>query len=198
VKAKAYAEQGVMNRKNAGEDFYFLNKIELNGILGECNLPAVYPSGRVSDRVPFGTGTEVKKIREEGGYDVYSFKSFRVLSELVKLLNKTYEMDSESFNAAMNEFPSVVQNYMHRIYVWDAILDARENVSDEKAYLKRLFRYFDTFKVIRFLNVLSEKAYPKKDVAIVAANLADALDIKYEDHSEESLLLAYRQFDRRL
>ncbi len=198
VKSKAYADQGGMNRKNAGEDFYFLNKIELNGVLGECNVPVVYPSGRVSDRVPFGTGTEVKKIREEGGYDVYSLKSFRALADLVKLLDQTYQMDSSAFNAAMEKFPKIVQDYAHRIYLWDAILDARENVADESAYLKRLYRYFDTFKVIRFLNVLAEKAFPKKDVAIVAANLADALGIKYEDHSEESLLLAYRQFDRKL
>jgi len=198
VKAKAYAEQGGMNRKNAGEDFYFLNKIELNGVLGECNATAVYPSGRVSDRVPFGTGTEVKKIREEGGYDVYSMKSFQVLADLVAVLNKTYQMESADFKLEMENFPKSVQDYVHRIYLWDAILDARENVADETAYLKRLYRYFDTFKVIRFLNFLAEKAFPKKDVAIVAANLADALDVKYEDHSEESLLLAYRQFDRRL
>ncbi len=196
VKAKAYAEQGGMNRKNAGEDFYFLNKIELNGILGECNTPIVYPSGRVSDRVPFGTGPEVKKIREEGGYEVYSLKSFKILSDLVKLLNQTYEMTEETFITEMHNFPLCVQNYQSRIYLWDAILDARENSKDEKSFLKRLYRYFDTFKVIRFLNYLAENKLPKREVALVAAKLADELKLNYEDLSEESLLAAFRQYDK--
>lgn len=196
VKAKPYAEQGGMNRKNAGEDFYFLNKIELNGVLGECNKPVVYPSGRVSDRVPFGTGTEVKKIREEGGYDVYSLKSFRILSQLVSMLKQTYTLSEADFRTKVESFPQVVQDYLARIYIWDAIEDARDNSSDEQAFLKRLFRYFDTFKVIRFLNYLAEKAFPKKDVAMVAANLADELGVDYEDHTEESLLESFRKYDK--
>lgn len=196
VKAKSYAEQGGMNRKNAGEDFYFLNKIELNGILGECNEPVVYPSGRISDRVPFGTGPEVQKIREEGGYDVYTLKSFGLLTSLVELLNESYYMEEEVFNSRILELPLVVQNYQARIYLWDAIEDARGNVSDEAAYLKRLYRYFDTFKVIRLLNSIAEKHFAKHDVANEAANLADKLGIKYEDHTEESLLESFRMYDK--
>ena len=197
VKAKAYADQGGMNRKNAGEDFYFLNKIELNGILGECNNAAVYPSGRVSDRVPFGTGTEVKRIREEGGYEVYSLKGFELLSDLVKLLNQTYEMTEEEFNKKIKEFPQAIQDYQARIYLWDGIMDARDNSKDESSFIKRLYRYFDTFKVIRLMNYLAEKAYPKCEVAKVAADLADAMGLSYEEKTEEALLAAYRSFDRK-
>jgi glycosyltransferase involved in cell wall biosynthesis len=196
VKAKAYADQGGMNRKNAGEDFYFLNKIVLNGKLGECNTPTVYPSGRVSDRVPFGTGQEVKKIREEGGYDVYSLKIVEVLAELVRILNASYSMTESDFLQKINMLPKSAQSHLSKVFLWDAVIEARENSSDEESYLKRLYRYFDTFKVIRLFNYLSENSFPKEDVAIVAANLADCLNIIYEDYSEESLLIAFRQYDK--
>jgi hypothetical protein len=196
VKAKAYADQGGMNRKNAGEDFYFLNKIELNGVLGECNAPVVYPSGRVSDRVPFGTGPEVKKIREDGGYDVYSMKCFQLLSDVVKFVNTTYQISKSDYDNKLNAFEPAVKQYLERVYLWDAIEEATKNSTDEASYLKRLYRYYDTFKVIRFLNFLSEQVYPKNDVAIESANLADKLDIQYDAHYAEALLEAYRIYDK--
>lgn len=196
VRADAYAAQGGMNRKNAGEDFYFLNKIEINGNLGECNTPVVYPSGRVSDRVPFGTGPEVRKIKEEGRYDVYSMKCFELLAKVVRFVDKTYEISKADYDKSLDNFDGAVAEYFSRVYLWDAIEDARKNSTDEKSYLKRLYRYYDTFKVIRFLNYLSEHLHPKNDVAIESALLADKLEILYEDRDEESLLEAYRKYDQ--
>ncbi|MCG8410645.1 MAG: hypothetical protein MI739_05090, partial [Bacteroidales bacterium] len=137
-----------------------------------------------------------KRIREEGGYEVYALKGFELLSDLVKLLDKTYEITEEDFNKQIKEFPQAIQDYQARIYLWDGIMDARDNSKDETAYLKRLYRYFDTFKVIRLMNYLAENAYPKREVAIMAADLADAMGLTYEEKTEESLLESYRRFDR--
>ncbi|MDP3433954.1 MAG: family 2 glycosyl transferase, partial [Bacteroidota bacterium] len=61
VRADAYVKQGGMNRRQAGEDFYFLHKLTKLGRLAEITDAFVYPSGRVSDRVPFGTGAAMTK-----------------------------------------------------------------------------------------------------------------------------------------
>ena len=53
--ASAYTRQGGMNRRKAGEDFYFINKLIKGEIFGEINDTKVIPSPRISDRVPFGT-----------------------------------------------------------------------------------------------------------------------------------------------
>ena len=62
VRAESYAREGGMNRKKAGEDFYFLHKIIPLGEFREINSTCVIPSPRESDRVPFGTGACHKEI----------------------------------------------------------------------------------------------------------------------------------------
>ncbi|MDA1120695.1 MAG: glycosyltransferase family A protein, partial [Bacteroidetes bacterium] len=56
VRSWAYQKQGGMNKRKAGEDFYFLQKIISLGNFTELNSTTVIPSCRKSDRVPFGTG----------------------------------------------------------------------------------------------------------------------------------------------
>src|SRR5258705_1441196 len=50
VRARVYMEQGGMNRRQAGEDFYFLHKLIPLGGFTELNATTVYPSPRASDR----------------------------------------------------------------------------------------------------------------------------------------------------
>jgi glycosyltransferase involved in cell wall biosynthesis len=69
VRASAYVAQGGMNRRKAGEDFYFLHKLMPLGKVGEINSTSVFPSSRLSDRVPFGTGPALKK-HQEGSNDL--------------------------------------------------------------------------------------------------------------------------------
>ena len=66
VTSKAYQKQGGMNKRKAGEDFYFLQKIAALGPLGEINSATVYPSPRASDRVPFGTGKAINDLLVSG------------------------------------------------------------------------------------------------------------------------------------
>jgi len=79
VRADAYVKQGGMNRRQAGEDFYFLNKLTNLGTVGEINDAWVFPSARVSDRVPFGTGAAMTKwMNEDGDLTLtYNFAAFK-------------------------------------------------------------------------------------------------------------------------
>ena len=86
VRGSAYVKQGGMNRRKAGEDFYFLQKIIPLGNFGEINSTRVIPSARVSDRVPFGTGKAMMKWYESGEK---VFKSYNpeIYEELFKLFS---------------------------------------------------------------------------------------------------------------
>ena len=66
VRAETYASQGGMNKRKAGEDFYFLHKIIPLGEFREINNTCVIPSPRESDRVPFGTGAAIGKYLFRG------------------------------------------------------------------------------------------------------------------------------------
>lgn len=64
VRASAYAEVGGMNRRRAGEDFYFLHKLMPGGAFGESRALCVYPAARRSSRVPFGTGRAMLEMAQ--------------------------------------------------------------------------------------------------------------------------------------
>ncbi len=70
-----------MNRREAGEDFYFLNKLAKAGPLRRIRETRVYPSGRLSARVPFGTGAAVAKMvsGSSGDFLLYDPRVFVVL-----------------------------------------------------------------------------------------------------------------------
>jgi hypothetical protein len=61
VRAEAYCRAGGMSRRQAGEDFYFIQKLAGQGGFTECRSTSVYPSPRPSDRVPFGTGPDISR-----------------------------------------------------------------------------------------------------------------------------------------
>ena len=67
VRSEAYQQQGGMNKRKAGEDFYFLHKLIPNGRFGDIVSTHTIPSPRLSDRVPFGTGKAMNdQINQKG------------------------------------------------------------------------------------------------------------------------------------
>lgn len=65
VRADAYAAvRGVPNRE-AGEDFHLLAKLAKLGAIVRPSGPPVVVEGRLSDRVPFGTGPALREIERE-------------------------------------------------------------------------------------------------------------------------------------
>ena len=84
IRASVYAKQGGMNKRKAGEDFHFLQKIIPLGNFGEINTTRVIPSSRVSNRVPFGTGKAMMKwsdsrIKELRTYNPSIFEELHTL-----------------------------------------------------------------------------------------------------------------------
>ena len=79
VSALSYCKQGGMNMRQAGEDFYFLQKLFYLGEFYELNSAFVYPRARLSQRVVFGTGPALNRIYgDEGSFKVYSFMKIPV------------------------------------------------------------------------------------------------------------------------
>ena len=83
VKALPYVKAGGMNRRQAGEDFYFIQKLVPAGGYFNLNSTTVYPSPRASSRVPFGTGASIGKLDAGNSstlltYNMLAFKELRV------------------------------------------------------------------------------------------------------------------------
>lgn len=169
VRADAYIKQGGMNRRQAGEDFYFLNKLTKLGKIIEIKDAFVYPSARVSDRVPFGTGAAISKWMNEDGdltmtYNFATFLDLKVLFDQVDSLFRNSVQD-----VFLRSLPDSIQEYLQTIEFSSKLDEINQNSSSLFSFRKRFFQFFDGFLILRFLNLAHQKFYPRQ-------NLSDAIE----------------------
>ena len=104
VRSSIYQKQGGMNKRKAGEDFYFIHKIIALGGFTNLSSTKVIPSPRISDRVPFGTGKAIGDWIETKA-DVYSTYDFRIWSILKAFVTIIPELKAK--NLTELEFYSI-------------------------------------------------------------------------------------------
>lgn len=175
VKAAAYVKQGGMNQRKAGEDFYFLHKITRLGALAELNTTCVYPSARLSDRVPFGTGAALQKwMRKENELKTtYHFQAFTDLKNFFRRIPELYtSMPGDSFMA-----PALTR-FLQEDNFPEKLDEIRTNCATVAAFRKRFFQYFDAFKILKFMNFSHAEFYEFQDLreAVAALEQADLRD----------------------
>ena len=176
VTAETYARMGGMARRQAGEDFYFLQKLALQSKVASVDKPIVFPSPSVSERVPFGTGRSVKKIIETGSCKVYNFGLFLLLKDFYSAFPSLYDGDS----AVPSEIIEFVGEQKFKVLVDEC----RQNTSDCKSFVKRMFAKFDVFFMIRFLNGFDESIiYPPEEIEVAVVKLLEY----YGDKDVENL-----------
>jgi hypothetical protein len=149
VRAPAYIQQGGMNRRKAGEDFYFLNKLMPAGEFTECCDIQVRPSSRVSDRVPFGTGRAVQDFLEIGFLPAYPCKLFEILRAFHLQLRENWLAGNIS---QWKPEESELTNFLGYEAILTAIRESQQNSASAEAGLRRFYRWFDGFKVMKFAN----------------------------------------------
>jgi len=167
VRADAYVKQGGMNRRQAGEDFYFLNKLTHLGPITEINDAFVYPSARVSDRVPFGTGAAMTKwMNEEEDLTLtYNFGAFKDLKQFFDRVDSLFRMRDKDYSEFMLSLPVSVHEYLQTLDFTAKLTEINQNSSSLSSFRKRFFQFFDAFIILRFLNLAHQKYYPKQNLS---------------------------------
>lgn len=196
VRAQAYAKQGGMNRRKAGEDFYFLRKIIELGDFTEVLETRVIPSGRESHRVPFGTGRAVTECVRTGGWQTYSLQSFSDLRILFSQVGSEKE-----FVPSLAALSPVMREFLQS-QGWEvAVEEIRSNTGSRDAFVKRFFRWFDAFRVLKFVHFARDQAYGPGDLVENAEALQRVLHFVPLDsggNRVRRLLQAYRDLDRQV
>ena len=93
-RASDYIGAGGMNRRQAGEDFYFLQQLAKTCGVMMLSGTLVQPSARFSGRVPFGTGKAVQGQVEEDRplFQFSSAAAFAVLQDWLSLLAESLDL----------------------------------------------------------------------------------------------------------
>ena len=152
--ASAYARQGGMNRRKAGEDFYFINKLIKGEIFGEINDTKVMPSPRVSNRVPFGTGRAILEgLNTKKDLSLtYDFQSFEVIHSWIKRI--------ETKDFKYGNSPEILKAYMGEEVWIKHHTTMLNNTNSHKSYLKLFYNIFDAFWMLKFIHYLRDNYYP--------------------------------------
>lgn len=158
VRTGVYQKAGGMNRRKAGEDFYFLHKIFPSNHFIELNSTCVYPSPRPSLRVPFGTGSTVHKVIMRN----YQIKAFSPQSfiDLKKLNASTEYLFKADYNDWCKSLPESVKRFFEIQKADEKLKEIKANVASQKTFRKRFYSWFDGLLLLQYFHFCRDYFYP--------------------------------------
>lgn len=187
VTAEAYIKVGGMSRRQGGEDFYFLHKLAQTTKIEEISEILVFPSPRISERVPFGTGPTVKNIIDSGMYRVYNFELFLILKHFFQYFDV---FSTARENIELNDIPKEIINFVGNENLLKTMEECKQNTKQKNNLKKRLFSKFDAFFIVKFLNTFDKNSlYPPMDIQTAVNSLFDY----YSQHPQIELTLAQKK-----
>ena len=175
VRSAVYMEQGGMNKRKAGEDFYFLQKVIALGHYNDLVTTRVIPSPRESDRVPFGTGKAVSDQLRGKPALTYPFEAFDDL--------KRFFENVEHPPPAMCSFLDA-QNFNEKL------CELRDNTATNDTFRARFFRWFNGFMAMKWIHFARDNLYGARPVLEEARRPPDM-------SRAADVLTAYRDLQRR-
>ncbi|PRQ02594.1 hypothetical protein [Enhygromyxa salina] len=156
VACSAYASVRGFPRRQAGEDFYLLNKLAKLGIVRELGGAPVEIRSRRSARVPFGTGPAVAALISGQALQVYDPRVFQALARVLRSLDQivsgaglgalaelTRELDAPQLHGMFEAAQTLVERY------------------PPAQLAQRLHERFDGFRTLKLIHELTASRWPK-------------------------------------
>ena len=186
-----------MNKRKAGEDFYFLQKIMNLGGFTNLTGTTVYPSARISQRVPFGTGRAMSESNNQSDeeYMTYHPQTFTDLKAFILPLSKLHRASANELAAVWNSFSPAVQGFITEHSYLEQVEELNRKTGTREAFEKRFFQWVDGFFAFKFANHARKFYQPVKVSETAAWLLNTVYNIEAAD-GLKNLLLQYRKLAR--
>ena len=162
MRARALRKIGNITPLQSGEDFYLVQKFCKMGGLSLFNTECVYPAGRYSDRVPFGTGPAMRRGAEGiwDSYPIYSYRCFEPIQEAYNSLQALYE---NRISVTDNEFLTFLQKDTEKTDIWTGI---RRNVADFDHFVKAFHQKADGLRILQFVRAKHRQQPVGENIAL--------------------------------
>lgn len=146
TQVKTYRKLGGLTPFQAGEDFYFIQKLAKNGPLLTWVPTKAYPAGRFSDRVIFGTGPAMIKGREGdwSSYPVYHPSLFSPVRQTFELFPALYKKD---ITTPMDAF---FEKTYGAVNIWESL---RNNARTPEIFSRACMQKVDGLRILQFLKM---------------------------------------------
>jgi hypothetical protein len=171
VRPWAYAEVRGFPKKNAAEDFYALNKLAKVGAIERLAGAPLLLEGRLSDRVPFGTGKAltqlVSKRKGLSAFRLYHPIVFAHLAAWLRVLAHAARAKGD-FQAALEELPrgspffrsDLLVESLEKMGAFPALREAVERSPDAPTMLRHFHTWFDSFRTRKLVHALRDGGFP--------------------------------------
>jgi hypothetical protein len=169
VRPDAYAAVRGFPKKDAAEDFYFLNKVAKLGAIARLAGRPLLLEGRVSDRVPFGTGRALGDLtsrrKSRSAFRLEHPVVFAHLAAWLSVLEKTAEAGGR-VDLALESLPrgnpffqtDLLVESLEKMGAFAAVRDAIDRSSGEPATMLRHFHaWFDAFRTRKLVHALRDR-----------------------------------------
>ena len=155
VNIEHYAKVRGYPKRNAGEDFYLLNKLSKTGRVLALEEPVVTLKTRVSNRTPFGTGAAVNDILGlTNPIEQYCYYHPQVFSELKNLLMVFPELWNTNTKLSTSS-----QRVLQTMGFDKAVEAARNNSKSPSAFSRHMHDWFDAFRTLKYIHGLRGERY---------------------------------------
>ncbi len=166
VSAIHYAKVRGFPRREAGEDFYLLNKLAKVGSVLELgsgsDCKPLEIEARRSDRVPFGTGAAVIKITDLADpvrdFRFYDPAVFGLLQQWLQSLPAIWKSRSKDLTTNI-ENPSLLAG-LKQIKTDQALDHAFRQSKDLNQFTRQMHTWFDAFRSLKLIHILRDLHLP--------------------------------------
>jgi hypothetical protein len=184
IHALAYAKVRGFPRRNAGEDFYLMNKLAKVGEIRHLGGAPLLIRGRPSHRVPFGTGAALKQITGAAArgeaYRVYApevFLQLKICLTAIELacadrmsmdprgsLERAAQLHGRTNTRALDQA-------ITELGLFSALSRAKSISTDQRTMARHVHTWFDAFRTLKLIHTLSRR-FPKVELigAVQAAS----------------------------
>lgn len=156
-----YAQARGFPLKNAGEDFYLLNKLnKLKPVKPVAIKILLKP--RISQRVPFGTGPAVSKRLYSAALEYHPecFNALKIWLAAIPQLNTQNTLSIERLQLELS-LPNDIKEGLRNIGIATLLEHIQKQAKNETQVQRMCFEWFDAFKTLKFIHHLTEHFYPK-------------------------------------
>ncbi|MCF8224583.1 MAG: hypothetical protein K9J30_01750 [Bacteroidales bacterium] len=194
VKALCYCNEGGMSRRQAGEDFYFIQKVASNGRFRECRSTKVYPSPRPSDRVLFGTGPSVKRQIDEPGdlFMTYNPNLFVHLKKIFEIKDEMYH--SKGTASVLNKVHPYLGAYLDETDFPNSLNVILKNTASIETFRKRFYKKFNMLWILKYLHSAESAGTRKVTIERAAKKMLSLTGIDINTTNKKELLKVYREY----
>jgi glycosyltransferase involved in cell wall biosynthesis len=199
---KAYAAVSGMNRRSAGEDFYFLQQLKKTGSITRITSTTVMPSARISWRVPFGTGKRIGRYIDQTHeeYKVYHAEAYRILGAWLTLVSENISDSGPMLIEKSHTIQDQLAIFLAEFGFaekWDKI---HSNTVNPAQQLNQFHCLFNAFQSLKLIHHLRDHGFQNQDTFDAYRNLGFDLssfpDIENDFPTQLRLLKYLREIMR--